>query len=313
MLYYKTDKEQFSIPDYMIPESNFDYLIIEHENEYMRLSSKDSLFLRGGIQMNLPFDNFVLSSKSNLDSTKDVFKYKRRHTPFFELFKYEFKPNISKSEVFENQLQWKMFQQMHYSWYNLLKDEFKKSYFENILKTLFEIREKKGNVNPLPEFYFAQFKQPLEDTKVIFVNNEYNESIIPFIKGFGTVPTLFREELKKISKYNRTEYLTSDQLNNIGVLGLNASLTSSLLKKNVYFELWKPFFNNVIQRLEEYFLNPVVFVLVGKQVEYFEQHIKTHHVIKVEHPSKAIKENREWNGEPLFRKINELLNEEIKW
>lgn len=311
MLYYKADNENFSIPDYYI--SDYENVIIEYEDEFMKLTPNDSLLLRGGVQMNLPFENFVLSNKSNLDSTKDVFKFKRRHTPYFELNKYQFKPNITKSEAFKNENQYKMFKQMHHTWFNLLKEEFDKSYFNDILKTLYLIRENKGSIRPDKEDYFKQFLQPLEDTKVIFINNEYYENNVPFLEGITPVSTYFKEEILKASKFKRKESLTLNQLNNIGVLGLNASPTSSLLKKNQYFELWKPFFNRVIEHLENYFLNPVVFVLVGKQVLYYEQNIRKHQVITIEHPSKSIKETGEWNGQQLFKQINNILNEEIRW
>lgn len=312
MLYFKSKTEKVYIPEYIL--SDTESIIVEYDGEYMKLNPNKQILSKQGTQFDLPFKDFILPNVKPNTSGANLYKYKRRHSDYFTLEKYDFKPNITKTDAFKGENHHRIFSQMHHSWFNLIQDEIDKPYFKELLNTIFTLKKKDSNIIPQSNNdLFSQFNQDLEDVKCIFLNNEIYDKPIPFIDGDHEVSKLFQDNLRKASSYNREIPLSTSNFNNIGVIGLNLSLSSNKNKKNEHLDIWKPFIKNTLFRLNSYFKDKVVYVLVGKQSLKYKDYINCeyHHIIEVDHPSKSIKDGTEWLNIDVFKFINDKVN--IKW
>jgi uracil-DNA glycosylase len=98
-----------------------------------------------------------------------------------------------------------------------------------------------------------------------------------------------------------------------GVLLLNASLTVEAGKANSHKYLWEGFTKKLLKTLHG--LNPdLIFVAIGKDAQAYLPDTDS---IKLEHPAYAARQNRKWNHDNFFKKVNELLvkqnKQEIEW
>lgn len=113
------------------------------------------------------------------------------------------------------------------------------------------------------------------------------------------------------------EYLLKEE----GVMLLNCSLTVEQDKPDSHMELWKPFMKFFIEEIINRFTCGLPIVLVGTTAQQYESAISPmcHHVLKVEHPAFAARENREWRTKECFQWINNIIRQnngpehEIQW
>ena len=94
-----------------------------------------------------------------------------------------------------------------------------------------------------------------------------------------------------------------------GVLLLNTSLTVEKNKPSSHFDLWKPFMKYLMEDIFAMTFKGLVFILCGKNSEYFERFINPlqHYILKCEHPAAAEHQLRPWNHNAVFSKTNRIL------
>ena len=104
-----------------------------------------------------------------------------------------------------------------------------------------------------------------------------------------------------------------------GVLLLNCSLTVKKRKPGLHMKYWKPFTDEIIQKLSNENKN-IVFLLWGKFAQEKEGLIckeNEHLILKASHPSPLSAWRGGWFGQSHFSKTNEWLKSKgidtIKW
>ncbi len=99
-----------------------------------------------------------------------------------------------------------------------------------------------------------------------------------------------------------------------GVLLLNASLSCEQWKPNTHKDIWKPFMEQVIEKLN-YFkvtrepMNSLVFVMLGKEAQSFTSHIMKdwHYIIHRYHP--AVETYGDLKFEGFYKEVNKYLSD----
>lgn len=106
-----------------------------------------------------------------------------------------------------------------------------------------------------------------------------------------------------------------------GVLLLNSALTVEYLKPGSHEYNWVPFMQYLIEEVINVFYRGLPVVLLGTQAQKLEKYINPmiHHILKVEHPAFAARENRKWRSQDMFLWINNIIKQnngpehQIKW
>lgn len=98
---------------------------------------------------------------------------------------------------------------------------------------------------------------------------------------------------------------------NGGIMMLNTALTAEMNKPFSHTEIWKPFTKFLLEEVLAKYNNGLIFVLAGKQSQYFAKYINPmqHYIIEVEHPAAAAHKNRAWKHENVFSRINYILKQ----
>jgi len=220
-------------------------------------------------------------------------------------------------------------------WYEILKDYLHSPEFLQIGAKVKRLRESGVEVLPEGELVFRAFREaPFNDVKLcIIAMDPYPQSKVGDGLAFSCSRSLYpQSSLKNILIEIEQEYpqsyfdITHWRLDQIdlqrwakqGILLLNAALTVEVDKSGSHREIWEPFTKKIIETLnsKEY----IVYLLLGKNAQYFEKYISTKHgVISAPHPA-AESYNRGkagFFGSNCFKEVNELLKfnnlEEIIW
>lgn len=205
------------------------------------------------------------------------------------------------------------------SWLAVLKDEFKKPYFEKLRSFLIEEKAKGKLVYPKSADIFNSFKlTPFDQLKVVILGQDpyhgaYQAHGLSFSVQKGVKPP---PSLQNIFKELKTEFTDFEipkngELTNWakqGVLLLNATLTVSAGNPGSHQKQgWEVFTNEVIKTISDLKEN-VVFILWGNYAQQKESLIDTakHLVIKSAHPSPFSAHNGFFGSKP-FSKTNEYL------
>ncbi len=204
------------------------------------------------------------------------------------------------------------------SWKEVLKDEFKKTYFKQIVDHLKTEKEQGKTIYPPGSLIFNAFeKTPIDDVKVVILGQDpyhgpkqamglsfsVSESVVPppslinIFKELHTdvgIPIPEKGDLTKWAKQ--------------GVLLLNASLTVRPGEPMSHSKIgWHIFTNSVISKISVLKEN-VVFLLWGKfaqeKIELIA--VKKHHILKAAHPSPLSAHNG-FFGCNHFSKTNNYL------
>lgn len=98
---------------------------------------------------------------------------------------------------------------------------------------------------------------------------------------------------------------------NQGIMMLNTALTVEEGKTGTHKDIWKPFTKYLLEEVLSKYNNGLIFVLAGKESQYFARCINPlqHYIIEVEHPAYASRQNRPWRTQGVFKKINKILKE----
>lgn len=201
----------------------------------------------------------------------------------------------------------------HWSWtYNLahylLQGEFRK------LNLLLNVEARKhSTIIPDKELVYASFTNfNFFNTKVVIIGqdpypNEKDATGIAFQINHPKLTESLKHINKAVKEINGDgiQYDLQNWINQ-GILLLNSSLT---YQKNVKdASLWKPFMIEVIKAIDNLKHN-VVYVLIGKQAQDLKGHIKIgQEILECEHPAAASYNNRDWQHNDVFKKIEILTD-----
>jgi uracil-DNA glycosylase len=204
------------------------------------------------------------------------------------------------------------------SWKKLLKPEFDKPYFQNIVLHIKTEKEQGKTIYPPGSFIFNAFNTtPLEKVKVVILGQDpyhgprqahgLSFSVQTGIPQLPSWMNIFKE-------MNTDLGLSIPQHGNLenwarqGVLLLNASLTVRANEPMSHAKIgWAAFTDTVIKKISEE-KEHVVFILWGKfaqeKIALIDQ--SKHYIIKSAHPSPLSAHNGFFGSRP-FSKTNEYL------
>ena len=212
------------------------------------------------------------------------------------------------------------------NWDIILKDEYEKEYFKNLLNYINEEYNNK-TVYPLKENIFKALEYTdYNDIKVVILGQDpyhgegeaqgLSFSIPNDIRITPSLRNIFKE-LKNDLNIERTNTDLSDWAKQ-GILLLNAILTvckdTPLSHKD---KGWEIFTDEIIKKINER-EEPVVFILWGNYARSKKKLItnKNHYVIESAHPSPLSASRGFFDSKP-FSKTNNILNsinkESIRW
>lgn len=206
------------------------------------------------------------------------------------------------------------------NWYELLKDEFEKPYYKNLMQFL-ENEYKTKTIYPKPENVFnALNKVKFNQVKVVIIGqdpyhgvNQAHGLSFSVEKDVNIPPSLnniFKELHNDVGTYipnngNLTKWA------NQGVLMLNAVLTVESGKPNSHkAKGWEEFTSKIIELLNER-QKPVIFLLWGANAKAIGKKITNpqHFVLTASHPSPMSANQGGWFGCKHFSKVNKILSD----
>ena len=219
------------------------------------------------------------------------------------------------------------------SWTAVLTPLLSSSYMFNLMAFLNELyallpnlEQGQGYVFPYKSRLFENFRAcKFEHLKVVIIGkepfNNKNSTGIPFANPFISNQAVVEDDTILIERcvrrhvYNNdVGYLFDESLNtwcHHGVFLLDAASTSEENYKNAHGKIWKNFTREVIKIISKE-KNDVIFLLWGKEAQYFKKYIddSKHHILEYEHPSDAKAKNIDWEC-PHITKVNNLLSKNI--
>lgn len=210
------------------------------------------------------------------------------------------------------------------NWNDILKKEFKKEYFIELLK-LVDYERNTHVIYPKKKDIFKAFDLcKLSDIKVVIIAqdpyhglNQANGLAFSVNKGVKLPPSLVNifKEIKRDLGINNTNGDLSKWAKQ-GVLLLNSTLTVRKDEANSHKDIgWQIFTDNIIKFLSN-INRPMVFMLWGAFAQKKAKYIKKHLILKTSHPS-PLSVYRGFSGSSHFSKANDFLvnnkMEKIDW
>lgn len=211
-------------------------------------------------------------------------------------------------------------------WDSILKEEFKKEYFKELMKFLNKENKSKTIFPKSIDLFKALKLTDYDDVNVVILgqdpyhgDGEANGLCFSVNHGIQTPPSLQNifKELKSDLNVERTNTDLSDWAKQ-GVLLLNTVLT---VEKDKAFSHrgkgWEIFTDKIIEKLNEK-EDPIVFVLWGNAARSKKILLtnEKHMVVESAHPS-PLSYNRGFKDSKPFSKVNSMLKsvnkKEIKW
>jgi uracil-DNA glycosylase len=214
------------------------------------------------------------------------------------------------------------------NWKMVLKDEFEKTYFQEIISFLDHQKKLGKTIFPEESLIFNAFNQTsFEDIHVVILGQDPYHAVnqahgLSFSVPDGIkIPPSLKNIFKELGSDIGKEIPKSGNLIHWakqGILLLNASLTVEENKPMSHSKIgWNLFTDAVIKKISQEKTN-VIFILWGKFAQEKEKLIdpEKHFILKAAHPSPLSAYNGFW-GCRHFSKTNELLKsikkEEIKF
>ena len=213
------------------------------------------------------------------------------------------------------------------SWFDLLKDEFEKDYFLNMMDFV-NLEYKTKEIYPPKELLFNAFNlTPFNKVKVVIIGQDpyHGENqahgLCFSVENGVKIPPSLNNILKELKSDLKITHQNSGNLSSWaeqGVLMLNSVLTVRSGVANPHKNIgWEIFTENIINIISKQ-LNNVVFVLWGRQAQEKIKIIDTkkHLILKSAHPSPLSAYNG-FFGCKHFSKCNAYLKKfnkkEIDW
>ncbi len=207
-------------------------------------------------------------------------------------------------------------------WDILLKEEYKKEYFKNLMEKV-EKEYKSKTIFPPKEEIFNAFKlTEYNDIKVVILGQDpYHgtgeaEGLSFSVKENVKIPPSLQNIFKELKNDLNYEIPTNGSLkkwSKEGVLLLNSILTvekdKALSHKNIG---WETFTDEVIKTINKK-TTPVVFILWGNYAKTKEKYITNpiHYVIKSPHPSPLSAYHGFFGSNPFSITNNYLISKKI--
>ena len=187
---------------------------------------------------------------------------------------------------------------IHPSWKRLLKSEFKKDYFKQLVTFLKTEKAQKKTIYPPGPLIFNAFDlTPFENVSVVIIGQDpyhghgqahgLSFSVPPKIKVPRSLANIFKEIQNDIGIQMNLENGDLTTWAKQGVLLLNAALTVRAAEPMSHAQFgWNEFTNAVIQLISDH-KKGVVFILWGKfaQEKKILINDKNHFVLTAAHPS----------------------------
>ena len=209
--------------------------------------------------------------------------------------------------------------QIHPSWKEVLKDEFGKAYFQQIVAFLKTEKALSKTIYPPGSLIFNAFNQtPFDKVKVVILGQDpyhgagqahgLSFSVQNSIKPPPSLVNIFKEIRSDIGIEMPVNYGNLTAWAQQGVLLLNAALTVRAGEPFSHAKYgWADFTDAVIQTISDK-KEHVVFLLWGKFAQEKQVLIDEtkHHVLRAAHPS-PFSADKGFFGSKPFSKTNELL------
>lgn len=207
---------------------------------------------------------------------------------------------------------------IHASWEEVLREEFEKSYFKKLSKSVYEEYNNNKCYPPLKQIYSAFDACPFDRVKVVIIGQDPYHGIgqahgLCFSVNDGVPhPPSLRNIFKELNDDLGVEVPTSGNLEywaNQGVLLLNATLTVRAHEAGSHQKNgWEQFTDAVIQNISEN-REGVVFLLWGGFAKKKGRKIdrEKHLVLETGHPSPLSANRGYWFGNKHFSKTNAYL------
>ena len=213
------------------------------------------------------------------------------------------------------------------SWFDLLEDEFEKTYFTSI-RNFLRIEYKNKKIYPHPSNIFNAFNlTPLDSVKVVIIGQDPYHGVgqahgLCFsVPSNIAIPPSLKNIYKELSKdlgVNPPNHGNLTSWTKQGVFLLNSVLTVEDGKANSHKNIgWERFTEQVISKLSNK-ASGIIFILWGRQAQGKEEFIDNskHLILKAAHPSPLSAYNG-FFGCRHFSKSNSYLDrqgeEKIDW
>lgn len=208
------------------------------------------------------------------------------------------------------------------NWYKILKDEFEKPYFKNLLNFLTKEYSTCTVYPSMENIFYALNLVKFEDIKVVIVGQDpYHEPNQAMGMSFSVpsstkIPPSLANIFKEIESELNIKCLKNGDLTRWakqGVLLLNSVLTVKKGIANSHKSIgWETFTSKIISLINEK-KEPVIFVLWGANAKALKPLIKSpqHFVLTSSHPSPLSAYNG-FFGCGHFSKINSILKQNNK-
>ena len=207
-------------------------------------------------------------------------------------------------------------------WDEILKDEYEKEYFVNILKTL-QIEYRQKEIFPKKEDVFRALRlTDYDNIKIVILGQDpyhgvgeaegLSFSVQDGIRKPPSLKNIFKE-LKDDLGYEEPESGSLIKWAEEGVLLLNALLTVEKDKPLSHKSLgWEQFTDAIIKKINEK-TTPVVFILWGNFAKSKKVYITNpnHYVIESTHPSPFSARNGFFGSKPFSKANNYLISKKI--
>lgn len=210
------------------------------------------------------------------------------------------------------------------SWYPKLKPIFESQEMYNLYQELKEIG-KREKITPKAADIWNCFKYcPENKLNVIIIgmdsypgmypNKQFHADGIAFSNSYSPDKKI-QPSLEKIydaldETYGQKHYRDNDlkYLANQGVLLANRAFACKLMKPGSLMGKFDFFWKNFFEQISVIH-HGVPVVLIGKDAQRLKKHVfqLVHPVLECEHPSAAARENRDWNHNNIFLKIDNIL------
>jgi uracil-DNA glycosylase len=201
-------------------------------------------------------------------------------------------------------------------WYTVLRDMLTNPNVEYLVKYLTENYSDKFQP-PHISLLFKAFRvtDPFKLHTVIIGQDPYPEKANGIAFSSSSLTASLKAMQKGLQKEYDSDAFIDPTLGNWysnGVLLINRNM----VLHNEYD--WESFHKGFMMYLQKA-VPHVVFVMLGKRAQELSKYVndKQHHVIHLEHPSLAAREERAWNTNSQFKRIDKLLkkyhNTKIDW
>lgn len=196
-----------------------------------------------------------------------------------------------------------------------LSEETNEYYFKNIISFLKKEQAEGKTLAPNKDDIFRVFRSlPYQDVKVVILGQDPyptpgHANGLAFATNGQQTPKSLLNIFKEIESEFGSKPKSNDLLNWLkqGVFLLNTSLSTIEGKTFAHKEIWQPFTDSVIRKINEK-EDPVVFMLWGKPAQDKKRLITSSHhlILESPHPS-PLSAYRGFFGSNIFLKCNEFL------